>query len=98
MPVRGTSVARHHKYQIVMDQADQAFEGERIWCSWAMGGCDNYGYQQFQFVVNEAKPGFPVKLARYLFCSEQCMWYFKRSHVPGQFGSLKGSGLRSRYL
>ena len=96
MPVRGTSVARHQKYQIVMEQADREFEGERIWCAW--DECDQYGYANHQFVVNEAKPGFAPKLARYLFCSEQCLWYFKRSHVPGQFGSLRGSGLRSRYL
>lgn len=95
MPVRGTSVARHQRYAIVMDQADREFEGERIWCAWA--DCDRYGYTCHQFVVNEAKPGFPVKLARYLFCSDQCRHYFARSHIPGEYGKLRGE-LRSRYL
>ena len=96
MAVRGTSVARHQKYAIVRDQADQQFEGERIWCAWAMGECDNYGYTCYEWRVNEAKPGFPVKLARYLFCCEQHREYFKRSHIPGQFGRL-APGTNPRY-
>ena len=96
MPVRGTSVARHQKYIIVMEQADRAFEGERIWCAWT--DCDNYAYACHQTVINEAKPGFPVKLARYAFCSAQCKLYFDRSHIPGEYGKLRGSGLRSRYM
>jgi hypothetical protein len=95
MPVRGTSVARHSKYAIVVEQADREFEGERIWCAWS--DCDRYGYMCHQFVVNEAKPGFPVKLARYLFCSEQHEYYFRRSHIPGEYGKLAGR-LRGRYL
>lgn len=93
MPVRGTTVARHLKQIIIREQNEHM--GEKIWCAWA--DCDKYGYECFQFVVNEAKPGFPVKLARYVFCSEQCMAYFKRSHIPGEYGKLPAH-LRSRYL
>lgn len=46
MPVRGTSVARHQKYAIVMEQADREFEGERIWCAW--DECDKYGFTVHQ--------------------------------------------------
>jgi hypothetical protein len=95
MAVRGTSVARHHKYQIVVDQADQAFEGERIWCAWDT--CDKYGYANHQFVVNEAKAGFPVKLARYLFCCEAHRYYFAHSHIPGEYGKLRGT-VNRRYM
>ena len=95
MPVRGTSVARSEKYQIVMDQADRALEGERIWCAWS--DCDRYGYGLYEFRVNEAKPGFPVKLARYLFCSEQHRYWFSVSHIPGEYGRSRGR-YRSRYL
>ena len=95
MPVRGTTHAKHLKNLIVMQEVDQGFEGERIWCAWA--DCDNKAYSIYQFVVNEAKPQFPVKLARYAFCSEQCMEYFKRSHIPGQYGKLPAH-LRSRYM
>lgn len=92
MPVRGTTVARHLKEVIIREQEQ---EGERIWCAWA--DCDRYGYALFQFVVNEAKPGFARKLCRYVFCSEQCMEYFKRSHIPGEYGKLPPH-LRSRYM
>ena len=95
MPVRGTSVARHLKYQIVMEQADREFEGERIWCAW--DECDRYGYAQHQFVVNEAKPMFPVKLARYLFCTEAHRYMFAHSHIPGQYGKLHGA-VNRRYV
>ena len=95
MPVRGTSVARHLKYQIVMEQADREFEGERIWCAW--DECDRYGYAQHQFVVNEAKPMFPVKLARYLFCTEAHRYFFAHSHIPGQYGKLHGA-VNRRYM
>jgi len=95
MPARGTSVARHHKNLIVRSEQDQGFEGERIWCNWA--DCDNHAYSIYQFIVNEAKPGFAAKLARYAFCSEQCMNYFKRSHIPGEYGKLP-AGQRSRYM
>jgi hypothetical protein len=93
MPVRGTTVARHQKLVIIREQNEQ--EGGRILCAWA--DCDRYGYELYQIRINEAKPGFPVKLARYVFCSEQCMAYFARSHVPGEYGRLPGH-LRSRYL
>lgn len=95
MPVRGTSVARHEKYLIVQSEQDQGFEGERIWCAWA--DCDNHAYSTYQFVVNEAKPGYARKLARYAFCSEQCRRYFMRSHIPGEYGRLP-AGMRGRYL
>ena len=93
MPVRGTTVARHQKEIIIRESNEH--EGQRILCSWL--DCDNYGYQQYQFVVNEAKPGFAKKLCRYAFCSEQCMTYFRRSHIPGQYGMLP-AGMRSRYM
>lgn len=95
MAVRGTSVARHQKYQIVVDQMDQQFEGERILCAWS--DCDRYGYGCHEFRVNEAKPGFPVKLARYLFCSEGHRFLFARSHLPGEYGKLRGA-VNRRYL
>lgn len=95
MPVRGTTHAQHLKQLIVMSDNDKGFEGERIWCAWS--DCDNHAYSIYQFVVNEAKPGFAKKLCRYAFCSEQCMYYFKRSHIPGEYGKLPGH-LRSRYL
>lgn len=93
MPVRGTSVALHSKMVIVREQNEH--EGERIWCAWPP--CDNYGYLNHQTVINEAKPGFPVKLARYVFCSDQCKHYFDRSHIPGEYGKLP-PGTRSRYM
>jgi hypothetical protein len=93
MPVRGTSVARHNKLVIIREQNEH--EGERIWCAWT--DCENYGYLCHQTVINEAKPGFPVKLARYVFCSANCKNYFDRSHIPGEYGRL-APGLRSRYL
>jgi hypothetical protein len=89
MPVRGTSVARHHKRLVVLSQADKEFEGEYIWCAW--DECDKYGFYCHQFVVNEAKPGFPVKLARYVFCSEAHRYMFMHSHIPGQYGKLHGA-------
>jgi hypothetical protein len=92
MSVRGTSVALHHKHVIVREQNEH--EGERIWCAWL--DCDEYGVLAHQTVINEAKPGFPVKLARYVFCSAQCKAYFDRSHIPGQFGKLP-PGMRSRF-
>ena len=91
MPVRGTSTARHNKYVIIREQGN---EGERIWCAW--DECEQYGYYQYQFVVNEAKPGFAKKLARYVFCCEQHKQYFSRSHIPGQYGVLAG-GADPRY-
>ena len=95
MPARGTSVARHLKYAIVMEQADRQFEGERIWCAWS--DCDRYGFTIHQFVVNEAKPGFPRKLARYLFCSDGHRQMFATSHIPGEYGKLRGA-VNRRYL
>ena len=93
MPVRGTSVALHSKEVIIREQNEH--EGERIWCAWAE--CDNYGHLNHQTVINEAKPGFPVKLCRYVFCSDNCKTYFDRSHIPGQYGKLL-PGQRSRYM
>lgn len=84
MPVRGTSVAKHYKEVIIREENQH--EGERILCAW--DECSNYGYIQFQFVVNEAKPGFARKLARYVFCCENHLKYFKRSHIPGEYGKL----------
>ena len=95
MAVRGTTVARHNKYAIVTEQADREFEGERIWCAW--DECDKYGYMNNQFTVNEAKPGFPKKLARYLFCSEAHRYMFSHSHIPGQYGKLHGT-VNRRYM
>lgn len=94
MAARGTSVARSEKFIIVRNEQDQGFEGERIWCAWA--DCDNHAYSIYQFIVNEAKPGFPQKLARYAFCSENCRTYFARSHLPGEYGKL-APGMRSRF-
>ena len=93
MAVRGTTVARHQKMVIIREQNEH--EGERIWCAWE--DCDQYGFECYQIVINEAKPGFPRKLARYVFCSEQCKGYFSRSHIPGEWGRLP-SHLRSRYM
>ena len=93
MPVRGTTVALHSKEVIIREQGDQ--EGQRILCAWA--DCDNNGHANHQIVINEAKPGFPAKLIRYCFCSDNCRAYFARSHIPGQYGRLPG-GVRSRYM
>ena len=59
MPVRGTSVARHQKYQIVMEQADREFEGERIWCAW--DECDQYGYAQSPVRGERGEAGVPAE-------------------------------------
>lgn len=93
MPVRGTTVARHAKLVTIREQSDS--QGEKIWCAWY--DCERYGYECYQTVVNEAKPGWPVKLARYVFCSENCKRYFDRSHIPGEYGKLP-SGIRSRFM
>ena len=93
MAVRGPTVARHQKLVIIREQNEH--EGERIWCAWFE--CDKYGFLCYQTVINEAKPGFPVKLARYVFCSENCKRYFDRSHLPGEYGKLP-NGIRSRYM
>lgn len=94
MAVRGTSVARHHRQLVITSQADAEFEGDRIWCAWQ--DCDRYGYYCYQTVINEAKPGFPRKLARYVFCCEQHKDYFDHSHLPGEYGKLRGR-FRSPY-
>jgi hypothetical protein len=94
MPVRGTTVALHSK-EVVILEANEHQDG-RILCAWA--DCDEYGHANHQIVINDAKPGFPVKLMRYVFCSDNCRHYWSRSHIPGEYGSLRGSGLRSRYM
>lgn len=91
MAVRGTTHARHMRRVIVRDAAA---EGERIWCAWE--DCDQHGYINYEFRVNEAKPGFPVQLARYVFCCEAHRQYFARSHVPGEYGRLRGINPRYR--
>jgi hypothetical protein len=93
MPVRGTSVARHSRIVIIREQGEA--EGGRLWCAWA--DCDRYGYACHQIVINEAKPGFPRKLARYVFCSDTCRTFFARSHIPGEYGRLP-SGQQGRYF
>ena len=76
---------------IVREQNEH--EGERILCAW--DDCDRYGYANHQTVINEAKPGFPVKLARYVFCTDRHKVMFDRSHLPGQYGRLP-AGMRQR--
>jgi hypothetical protein len=93
MPVRGTTIAIHSRYVIVREQNEH--EGERIWCAWH--DCDKYGVMLHQTIINEAKPGFGVKLARYVFCSAQCKDYFDHSHIPGEYGKLRGRH-RHRFL
>ena len=93
MPVRGSSVAQHSKQVIIREQNDH--EGERIWCAW--DDCDNYGVLSNQLVINEAKPGFPPQICRYVFCSDNCRTYFARSQIPGEYGKLP-AGQRSRYM
>lgn len=93
MPVRGTSVAIHSKQVVIREHNEH--QGERIVCAWA--DCDKFGYLNHQTIINEAKPGFPAKLARYVFCSDNCKRYFDRSHIPGQYGVLP-AGVRSRFM
>jgi hypothetical protein len=92
MAVRGTSVARHQKLVIIREANEH--QGERIWCAWE--DCDRYGFANHQVVINEAKPGWPKKLARYVFCSEAHRAFFARSHIPGEYGRLP-AGIRGRY-
>lgn len=93
MPVRGTSVARHAKQVVILEANEH--QGTRILCAWA--DCDQVGHVNNQTVINDAKPGFPVKLMRYVFCSANCKAYWDRSHIPGEYGRLPGH-LRSRFL
>ena len=40
---------------------------------------------------------FPVKLARYLFCTEAHRYMFAHSHIQGQYGKLHGA-VNRRYM
>lgn len=95
MAVRGTAEGNRNKvlkHVIVRENNDH--EGERIWCAWA--DCDRYGFECFQTVINEAKPGFAKKLARYVFCCARHQHYFETSHIPGEYGRLRGENPRFR--
>lgn len=70
-------------------------EGQRIWCAWE--DCAEYGLSIFEHQINEAKPGFAKKLARYVFCCEAHLEYFRTSHIPGHYGRLRGE-VNGRFL
>lgn len=82
--IQRTSVAK----QVIVREKNE-HEGEKIWCAWE--DCDQYGYEMYQHVINEAKPGFAKKLARYIFCCETHKRFFQTSHIPGMYGRLKGA-------
>ncbi|MHB1595390.1 MAG: hypothetical protein ACYCO9_16405 [Streptosporangiaceae bacterium] len=87
MSVRGTTHARLVRKVIVRD-GDH--EGEKIVCAWL--DCDKDGYMLYHVATNEAKPGFPRRLARYVFCSERHKQYWLNSHRPGM-----GAGMAPGY-
>jgi hypothetical protein len=93
MAVRGTTVARHNKLVIIRDPGES--QGEKINCAWY--DCENLGYMNHRTVINEGKPGFPPQYKNYVFCSENCKYYFDRSHIPGEYGRLP-NGIRSRWM
>jgi hypothetical protein len=87
--IERTTVAKH----IIIREKNEN-EGQKIWCAWE--DCDQYGYEMYQTVINEAKPGFAQKLARYVFCSPNHKYFFDHSHIPGEYGKLRGTNPRFR--
>lgn len=87
MSVRGTSHARHHKKVVILEGAAA---GTKIFCGW--DDCDLDGFALFQVVINAAKPGFPRKLERYVFCTERHKQYWLNSHIA--YGQLPSGANR----
>lgn len=69
--------ARVMKPVINLDQGGDRGDGH-IMCAWDT--CTNQGYELFKVVVNDAKPGYPDNLIRYVFCKESHKMYWVHSH------------------
>lgn len=83
MSARGTTHARVHRKVIIREGAD---EGGKIFCAWA--DCDADGYTLYQLRSNDAKPGMPPQIIRFVFCSERHRQYFLHTQRRGLHGHL----------
>lgn len=83
MSVRGTTHARHHKKVVILEGEDK---GGKILCGWQE--CDNDGYINYELRTNGARPGFPERWERYVFCSERHRQYFLAQMRGGLVGRL----------
>lgn len=91
MTVRGTAHALLTRKVIIREGEQQ---GGKILCGWDT--CDHDGTMLHHVAVNQAKPGFPRQLARYVFCSERHKQYWLNAHRLGH-GNLP-AGYRSTIL
>lgn len=91
MSVRGTTHARITRKVIIREGEQQ---GGKILCGW--DDCEKDGVMLHHIAVNQAKPGFPPSLARYVFCSDRHKQYWAHSHRLG-YGNLP-AGSRSTIL
>lgn len=58
---------------------------KHVMCAW--DDCTNDGYELYKVVVNDAAPGYPDQLIRYVFCKEshKMMWvhsHRRYGHLP----------------
>lgn len=79
--------------------------GRWILCAW--DDCERQGYENHKVQINEAKPGFPPKIIKFVFCSDGHRQYFidenpavrGRGDTAGLHGRLRsGNRSSSRYL
>lgn len=91
MSVRGTAHALLTRKVIILEGEQQ---GGKILCAWDT--CDRDGTMLHHVAVNQAKPGFPRNLARYVFCTDRHKQYWQSSQRLG-YGNLP-AGSRSTIL
>lgn len=69
--------ARTDKVVINLDGGGWTGNGH-VMCAWDT--CTRQGYDSNRVTINDAAPGYPDKLIRYVFCSERHKFYFVHSH------------------
>lgn len=48
--------------------------GNWLLCCW--DDCERFGYEIHHVTINDAKPGYPPKLVKFVFCSERHRQYW----------------------
>jgi hypothetical protein len=67
-------------------------DGDRhVYCAW--DSCELDGYETNKVVINDAAPGYPEKIMRYVFCTERHKQFWINSHRS--YGNLPPGYRRS---
>lgn len=78
MTIRGTSRWQHAKIDKVAINLDH--DGDKhIYCAW--DSCERDGYESNRVVLNDAAPGHPPKLIKYVFCTDRHKQYWLHSTI-----------------